>query len=78
MWSVQVPCGAQYRNAVQLLLEQLDAIKRLLAAQSQKTRLVTSTLGNYSLQYDSLIHIPLCHYNYTNEDLCFCMYLMSD
>ncbi|KAF2361564.1 Renal dipeptidase family [Trinorchestia longiramus] len=43
MWAVEVPCGAQYRNAVQLLLEQLDALKRLINSQTEHTRLVTTT-----------------------------------
>ncbi|XP_018009103.2 uncharacterized protein LOC108666697 [Hyalella azteca] len=35
MWSLEVPCGAQYRNAVQLLLEQLDALKRIINAHAR-------------------------------------------
>ncbi|XP_037781900.1 dipeptidase 1-like [Penaeus monodon] len=42
-WSVYVPCEAQYMNTVQLLLEQIDAIKRLLTASPKETTLVTSS-----------------------------------
>ncbi|XP_071542731.1 dipeptidase 1-like [Panulirus ornatus] len=42
-WSVYVPCEAQYMNTVQLLLEQIDVIKRMIAASSHETTLVKST-----------------------------------
>ncbi|ROT85116.1 Dipeptidase 1 [Penaeus vannamei] len=42
-WSVYVPCEAQYMNTVQLLLEQIDAIKRLLAASPKETTLVMAS-----------------------------------
>lgn len=45
-WSVYVPCEAQYMNTVQLLLEQIDAIKRLLAASPKETTLVMASTGN--------------------------------
>ena len=45
VWQVQVPCAAQYRNSVQLLLEQLDSVKRLISRLVNQTRLVTSSEG---------------------------------
>ncbi|XP_047471851.1 dipeptidase 1-like isoform X2 [Penaeus chinensis] len=42
-WSVYVPCEAQYMNTVQLLLEQIDVIKRIIAASPRETKLVTSS-----------------------------------
>ena len=51
VWSVQVPCGAQYHNAVQLLLEQLDILKRLIVSQSEYTKIVTSSQGEYYKKY---------------------------
>ncbi|XP_069188861.1 dipeptidase 1-like [Procambarus clarkii] len=42
-WSVYVPCEAQYLNTVQLLLEQIDVVKRLVASSHGETSLVTSS-----------------------------------
>ncbi|XP_069982056.1 dipeptidase 1-like [Penaeus vannamei] len=44
-WSVYVPCETQYLNTVQLLMEQIDVIKRMVAASSGETTLVTSPAG---------------------------------
>ncbi|XP_064118560.1 dipeptidase 1-like [Macrobrachium nipponense] len=44
-WSVYVPCEAQYLNSVQLLLEQIDVVKRMIAASPRETVLVTSSSG---------------------------------
>ncbi|XP_066961162.1 dipeptidase 1-like [Macrobrachium rosenbergii] len=44
-WSVYVPCETQYLNTVQLLMEQVDVIKRMIAASPQETTLVTSPEG---------------------------------
>lgn len=44
-WSVYVPCEAQYLNTVQLLLEQIDVVKRMIAASPRDTILVTSSSG---------------------------------
>ncbi|XP_050728028.1 dipeptidase 1-like [Eriocheir sinensis] len=41
-WSVYVPCEAQYLNTVQLLLEQVDAVRRMVAASPGHTTLVRS------------------------------------
>ncbi|XP_063866692.1 dipeptidase 1-like [Scylla paramamosain] len=42
-WSVYVPCEAQYLNTVQLLLEQVDAVRRMVASSPGHTRLVRSS-----------------------------------
>ncbi|XP_045104334.1 dipeptidase 1-like isoform X3 [Portunus trituberculatus] len=42
-WSVYVPCGAQYLNTVQLLLEQVDTVRRMVAASPHDTVLVRSS-----------------------------------
>ncbi|XP_042215089.1 dipeptidase 1-like [Homarus americanus] len=42
-WSVYVPCESQYLNTVQLLLEQIDVVKRMIAASPDHTVLVTSS-----------------------------------
>ena len=47
VWSVHIPCAAQYRNGVQLLLEQVDAVRRMIAA-SGGTELVTTPAGGCS------------------------------
>ncbi|KAK8720714.1 hypothetical protein OTU49_013145, partial [Cherax quadricarinatus] len=44
-WSVYVPCEAQYLNTVQLLLEQIDVVKRLISASPGDTTLVHSSAG---------------------------------
>ncbi|XP_068247420.1 dipeptidase 1-like [Palaemon carinicauda] len=44
-WSVYVPCEAQYLNSVQLLLEQIDVVKRMIAASPRETVFVTSSSG---------------------------------
>lgn len=42
-WSAYVPCGAQHLDAVQLTLEQIDAIQRLVEMNSQYFSLVRSS-----------------------------------
>ncbi|XP_071527138.1 dipeptidase 1-like isoform X2 [Panulirus ornatus] len=44
-WSVYVPCESQYLNTVQLLLEQIDVVKRMIAANPRDTVLVRSSAG---------------------------------
>ncbi|XP_037084753.1 dipeptidase 1-like [Pollicipes pollicipes] len=41
-WSVYVPCGAQYLDAVQIALEQIDTVKRLVARYPSYTALASS------------------------------------
>ncbi|KAG7172582.1 dipeptidase 1-like [Homarus americanus] len=45
LWSVYVPCEAQYLNTVQLLLEQIDVVKRMIATSPRDTVLVRSSSG---------------------------------
>ncbi|KAF7996612.1 hypothetical protein HCN44_002258 [Aphidius gifuensis] len=42
-WSAYVPCEAQFLDAVQLTLEQIDIVRRLTKKYSHKLRLVTSS-----------------------------------
>ncbi|XP_043284766.1 dipeptidase 1-like [Venturia canescens] len=42
-WSAYVPCEAQFLDAVQLTLEQIDVVRRLTSKYSSKMRLVTSS-----------------------------------
>ncbi|XP_047111962.1 dipeptidase 1-like [Schistocerca piceifrons] len=44
-WSAYVPCGAQYLDAVQLTLEQIDLVKRIISLHPQHLVLATSTKG---------------------------------
>ncbi|XP_076029223.1 dipeptidase 1-like [Oratosquilla oratoria] len=44
-WSAYVPCESQFLNTVQLLLEQIDVIKRMLAAHTNVTTIVTTPAG---------------------------------
>lgn len=34
-WAVYVPCGAQFLNAAQITLEQIDIIKRMISKYSE-------------------------------------------
>lgn len=40
-----VPCESQYLNTVQLLLEQIDVVKRMIAGSPRDTVLVRSSEG---------------------------------
>ncbi|XP_033304228.1 dipeptidase 1-like isoform X1 [Bombus vosnesenskii] len=42
-WSVYVPCEAQFLDAVQLTLEQIDVVRRLTSRYPKKIRMVTSS-----------------------------------
>lgn len=42
-WSAYVPCEAQFLDAVQLTLEQIDVVRRLTSKYSTKIRLVTTS-----------------------------------
>ncbi|XP_076621364.1 dipeptidase 1 [Colletes latitarsis] len=42
-WSVYVPCEAQFLDAVQLTLEQIDVVRRLASRYPKRIRLVTSS-----------------------------------
>ncbi|XP_049809215.1 dipeptidase 1-like [Schistocerca nitens] len=44
-WSAYVPCGAQYLDAVQLTLEQIDLVKRIISLHPQHLVLATSPKG---------------------------------
>ncbi|XP_076764529.1 dipeptidase 1 isoform X1 [Xylocopa sonorina] len=42
-WSVYVPCEAQFLDAVQLTLEQIDVVRRLVSRYPNRIRLVTNS-----------------------------------
>ncbi|XP_026481606.1 dipeptidase 1-like [Ctenocephalides felis] len=44
-WSAYAPCSSQYLDAVQLTLEQIDVIRRLISQNNKQMRLVTSADG---------------------------------
>lgn len=46
-WSAYVPCESQHLNAVQLTLEQVDLIKRLIEKYSQHLQFAASSRGEY-------------------------------
>ena len=60
-WSVYVPCGSQYLDAVKQTLEQIDLIKRMIQRHSDYLRLAVDARGNF-LQF----HIFLTH----NTSVC--------
>ena len=45
LWVAYSPCGSQHKDAVQITLEQIDLIKRLMADYSQHLQLVTTANG---------------------------------
>jgi len=45
IWSLRVPCDAEYKDAVALTLEQVDAMSRLLAAYSENVTLIRESDG---------------------------------
>lgn len=47
-WAAYVPCEAQYLNAVQLTLEQIDVIKRLIAKYPAHLKAAASADGKWS------------------------------
>lgn len=51
-WSAYVPCSTQHLDAVQLALEQIDVIRRLVAKYPTYMTLVTTTEGKVSF-YES-------------------------
>lgn len=44
-WSAYVPCSSQHLDAVQLTLEQIDLIRRLVKLYPQHMSLVTTAKG---------------------------------
>lgn len=42
-WSVYVPCEAQFLDAVQLTLEQIDVVRRLASKYPKKIRMVLNS-----------------------------------
>lgn len=45
-WSAYVPCSTQHLDAVQLALEQIDVIRRLVDKYPKQMALVTDSNGN--------------------------------
>ena len=49
LWVAYSPCGSQHKDAVQITLEQIDLIKRLMADYSKHLQLVTTANGEIPL-----------------------------
>ncbi|PSN45618.1 Dipeptidase 3 [Blattella germanica] len=49
-WSAYVPCDAQYKDAVQLTLEQINVIRRLVDSYNTHLQFVTSAQGKRHFQ----------------------------
>ena len=45
LWTAYAPCGSQHKDAVQITLEQIDLIKRLIEQYSSTLQYVTSSDG---------------------------------
>lgn len=46
-WAAYAPCEAQFKDAVQITLEQIDVIKRLTERYTPQLTLCTSAVGKY-------------------------------
>lgn len=55
-WAAYCPCEAQYKDAVQITLEQIDIIDRLTDRYSPQLTKCTSSYGNYSVFHN--IKVP--------------------
>ena len=47
LWVAYAPCGSQHKDAVQITLEQIDLIKRLIEQYSSTLHYVTSSEGQF-------------------------------
>ena len=45
LWVAYSPCGSQHKDAVQITLEQIDLIKRLMADYNKHLQLATTANG---------------------------------
>ena len=45
LWVAYAPCGSQHKDAVQITLEQIDLIKRLIEQYQQNLQFVTTAEG---------------------------------
>ena len=55
-WAAYVPCESQHLNAVQLTLEQIDVIKRLIDKYHRHLKFATSATGEFTFVYLIFIH----------------------
>ena len=49
LWTACAPCGSQHKDAVQITLEQIDLIKRLVDQYSDHLQLAQTAQGNESI-----------------------------
>ena len=49
LWTAYAPCGSQHKDAVQITLEQIDLIKRLVDQYSDHLQLAQTAQGNKSI-----------------------------
>ena len=71
LWVAYAPCSAQHKDAVQVTLEQIDLIKRLVETYPNQLELVKTSQGkklqeNFHFQYfvEKLLDIFLCAFSY--------------
>lgn len=55
-WSAYVPCGAQFLDAVQLTMEQIDVINRLISLYNLDLQLATSVKGKTLIIFLTYVH----------------------
>lgn len=69
-----MPCEAQYKDAVQLTLEQIDLIIRLTEKYSTDLRICTSADGNINLYLNG---VSVGHNDLPFVCMCVCLYLLT-
>ena len=57
LWVAYAPCGAQHKDAVQVTLEQIDLIKRMIEAYPTHVQLVKTSTGKNHIYYVRIIII---------------------
>lgn len=73
-WAAYVPCEAQYKDAVQLTLEQIDVIIRLTDKYSKDLRICTSAEGNL---YVWLVSVSVVYEMFTRLLSAICSHPLS-
>jgi hypothetical protein len=69
-WAAYVPCESQHLNAVQLTLEQIDLIKRLIDKYEEHLQFASSANGNTSfVQYSVLLRLSLIMANGQSDSI---------
>ena len=58
LWTAYAPCGSQHKDAVQITLEQIDLIKRLVDTYPDYLQLVHTSQGAVCYLLEELLNNP--------------------